>query len=190
MAAYIKSKTLAERAAWDFAGESGLELAAVNPTGVFGPVLGPDLAASTLMVRQMLEGRIRRVPRIHFGVCDARDIADLHIRAMLDPAAAGERFLGASDGGAISMAEAARAVLARLGEARAAAAVSELPDAAVRIAALWDERARRAVPSLGVRLSGSSAKAQAMLGWRPRPREEALTATAQSLLRLGLARRG
>ena len=93
--AYVKSKTLAERAAWNFlAREAGtLELAVINPVAVLGPVLGPDFASSILLLKRMLEGGVPVLPRLTFGVVDARDVADLHLRAMTNPAANGERFL-------------------------------------------------------------------------------------------------
>src|SRR5215469_6500314 len=93
--AYSKSKTLAERAAWDFIAKEGggLELAVVNPVGVFGPVLGPDYSASILMVQRLMDGALPGCPKLYFGAVDVRDVADLHLRAMTQPAAKGERFL-------------------------------------------------------------------------------------------------
>jgi dihydroflavonol-4-reductase len=89
LSAYVKSKTLAERAAWDFMAREGgdLELSVVNPVGVLGPVLGPDYSSSILLLKSLLDGAIPACPRLYFGVVDVRDVADLHIRAMIDPAA-------------------------------------------------------------------------------------------------------
>jgi len=94
-AAYVKSKTLAERAAWEFIARDGgaLELAVVNPVVVFGPVLGPDFSTSVQLLRLLMNGRMPRCPRLSFGIVDVRDVADLHLRAMIDPKAKGERFL-------------------------------------------------------------------------------------------------
>lgn len=93
--AYPKSKTLAERAAWDFIARegNGLELAVVNPTAVFGPALGADFSESIGIIKALLDGAMPAVPRIHFGLVDVRDVADLHLRAMTSPKAKGERFL-------------------------------------------------------------------------------------------------
>ena len=95
--AYAKSKTLAERAAWDFVAREGggLELAVVNPVAVLGPVLGPDFSPSILLIRRLMDGAMPGCPRLYFGIVDVRDIADLHLRAMTHAAAKGERFLGA-----------------------------------------------------------------------------------------------
>jgi len=92
---YPKSKTIAERAAWDFIARegSGLELAVVNPVAIFGPVLGPDYAISILLVKRLMDGSLPGCPDLWLGAVDVRDVADLHLKAMTDPAARGERFL-------------------------------------------------------------------------------------------------
>src|ERR1700692_4948361 len=92
---YVKSKTLAERAAWDFIANEGggLELSVVNPVAVFGPVLGPDYSTSILLMQRMMDGALPGCPQLYFGIVDVRDVADLHIRAMTNPAAKGERCL-------------------------------------------------------------------------------------------------
>lgn len=188
LAAYPKSKTLAERAAWDFVdGEGqGLELAVVNPVGIFGPLLGPDLSASILLLKTMLEGRLWAVPRLMFGVVDVRDVADLHLRAMVDPAAAGERFL-ATAGDFMTMQAIAQALKDGLGTRAAGVSTRVLPDWLVRFAARFSATARQAAtPELGRLKNATSAKAIAMLGWQPRPAAQALVATGESLFALGL----
>lgn len=187
--AYTRSKTLAERAAWDFiAGEgAGMELAAVNPVVVLGPALGPDMSASLDLVRALLDGAVPALPRVYLGLVDVRDVADLHLKAMTAPAAAGERFL-ATTGDAVSLAEIARTLREGLGPAARRVPRFELPDIAVRLAALVLPTARLAVPRLGVRRSASNGKARDVLGWSPRPAQEAILATAESLVRLGIVK--
>jgi nucleoside-diphosphate-sugar epimerase len=184
MSAYVKSKLIAERAAWDFVKAEGgaLELAVINPAGIFGPVLGPDASSSTQMVKRLLTG-MPGCPRIHFAVVDVRDVADLHLRAMTSPAANGERFIAvAENGGAMSMLEMASVLKARLGEAAKKVPTRELPDWIVRAGAIFDPAMRQLVPMLGKVRNATSAKARRVLAWEPRPREDALVATAQSLL--------
>jgi nucleoside-diphosphate-sugar epimerase len=95
VAPYAKSKTLAERAAWDFVDkEGGPELSVVNPVGVFGPVLGPDTSTSILVVQRLMDGALPGLPQMSFGVVDVRDVADLHLRAMTDPRAKGRAVFG------------------------------------------------------------------------------------------------
>ncbi len=185
--AYVKSKTLAERDAWDFIAREGgsLELAVINPVGVFGPILAPDFAASVLLVQRLMDGSVPGCPRIRFGVVDVRDVVDLHLRAMLHPAAAGQRFLAIA-GHTLSMFEVAQLLHARLGHAARRVPTRQLPDIFLRAIALFDKQVRQIVPELGKDKNATAAKAETLLDWHPRPREEALLATAESLLQLGV----
>lgn len=186
VSAYAKSKTLAERAVWDFvAREGGPELSVVNPVGVFGPALGRDYSTSILLVQRLMDGALPGLPRMMFGVVDVRDVADLHLRAMTDPAAKGERFLAVS-GDFMSIKEIAETLRARMGEAARRAPTKELPNWVLRIASLRDPAVRQIIPELGKRKNATSEKARRLLGWSPRSREDALVAAAESLVRLGL----
>ncbi len=189
VSAYARSKTLAERAAWEFLAREGgpLQLAAVNPVGIYGPVLGPDYATSILAVQRLLAGQVPGCPRVSFGVVDVRDVADLHLLAMTHPEAAGRRFI-ATAGDYLPFAEIARILKARMGAAASRVTTRELPDWLIRAVALLDRDARLVVPELGRQRNATSAEARHLLGWSPRSREDALTATAESLLRLGLVR--
>ncbi len=184
---YVKSKTLAERAAWAFVAEAqgGLELAVVNPVGVFGPVMGPDYSTSILMVQRLMDGDFPGCPRLWFGAVDVRDLADLHIRAMTDLAAKGQRFLAVA-GDFLSLIDMAKLLKADLGPAAAKVPTRQLPDWLVRLVAMFDPAARQLLPELGKRKNASNAKARRLLGWAPRSNEECLLATARSLLNLGL----
>jgi nucleoside-diphosphate-sugar epimerase len=185
--AYVKSKTLGERAAWDFIAQQGgrLELSVVNPVGVFGPVLGPDYSASILLVKRMLDGAMPGLPQLYFGVVDVRDVADLHIRAMTDPAASGERFLAAA-GDFMSLVDIAKVLKRRMGAVAARVPTRQLPNWLVRIAALRDHAVKQILPELGKIKNASNEKARRMLGWAPRSNEDAIMATAESLVRFGL----
>lgn len=186
---YQKSKTLSERAAWDFMAREGgaLELAAVNPTAVMGPVLGDDYSHSIRIIRNMLEGQ-PAVPKVNSGYVDARDVADLHLRAMTDPAARGERFLAIA-GQSLWMIDVARILRERMGPVAARVTTRVLPNWLVRLGALRDPMMRGVVPLLGKNLNATSDKAIRLLGWRPRSREDAIVASAESLVRLGLVER-
>jgi nucleoside-diphosphate-sugar epimerase len=186
LTAYVKSKTLAERAAWDFMSREGgaLELTAVNPVGVFGPALGSDISASLEILRRMLSGGMPACPRLHFGAVDVRDVADLHMRAMTDPAARGERFLAVS-GPNFSLLQIARTLRQNLGPAARRVPRHEVPDWMVKLLAACGSRlAAAAAPELGKNKQASSEKAQRLLGWRPRTGEESIIAAGESLLRL------
>ncbi len=186
---YAKSKTLAERAAWEFLATEGgsLELSGVNPAGVYGPVLGPDYSSSIVLVKRLLDGDIPGLPRIRFGVVDVRDVADLHLLAMTSPAANGERFLALA-GDFISALDVAHILKDRLGTAAKRVSTRGLPDWAVRVFARFDSDASLLLPELGRTPNAIAAKAGRVLGWTPRSSEEAIVATAESLLRLGLVK--
>ena len=186
---YTKSKTLAERAAWDFIARegNGLELAVVNPVGVVGPALAADSSTSVLIIQRLMDGSVPGCPRLYFGGVDVRDVADLHIRAMTDPAAKGERFLAVA-GDFVSMLEMARMLAADLGAAARRVPKREIPDWVVRLIAVFDPQIRQILPELGKRKNASNAKARRMLGWNPRSNEEGIVATAKSLIELGVVR--
>jgi len=186
MSAYVRSKAIAERAAWDFmAAEGGaLELVAINPTGIFGPVLGKDSSSSIELVTRLMRG-MPGCPQIYFGVVDVRDVADLHLRAMTAPAAKGERFIAAS-GAIMSMLDIATVLRARLGEAARKVPTRQLPNWLVRFIALFNPTVRATLPLLDNTRHATSAKAQRMLGWRPRSPEDAIVATAESLIKFGV----
>ena len=184
---YTKSKTLAERAAWDFVNKEGgsLELSTVNPVGVFGPVLGPDYSTSILLIQRLMDGAMPGCPRLRFGVVDVRDVADLHIRAMTNPAAKGERFLAVS-GDFMWIIDMAKALKRRLGAAAKRVPTRQVPNWLVHLVAMRDPTAKQILPELGKPRNGTGEKAKRMLGWAPRSNEDAIVATAESLVRLGL----
>jgi nucleoside-diphosphate-sugar epimerase len=184
---YVKSKALAERAAWDFMAKQGgnLEFSVINPVGVFGPVLSPDYSTSILLVQRLMDGAMPGCPRLYFGVVDVRDVADIHLRAMTNPAAKSERFLAVT-GDFMSMVEIAKLLKSRLGEAAKRVPTTELPDWLVRLAALRDPAIRLILPELGKYKNATNEKAKRILGWTPRSNEDSILATAESLIRLGL----
>jgi nucleoside-diphosphate-sugar epimerase len=190
VSAYVKSKTLAERAAWKFlAYESGsLELSVVNPVAVLGPVLGQDFSASIQVVKRLLDGAVPGCPRLCFGIVDVRDVAELHIRCMTHPAARGERFL-ATAGDFLPLLAIAQVLRARIGAAARRVPARQLPDWLVRFAARFSPSVKQVLPELGKIKNGTNEKARRLLGWRPRPGEEAIVATAESLIQRGLVRR-
>jgi nucleoside-diphosphate-sugar epimerase len=187
--AYVKSKTIAERAAWDFIEKrgGGLELSVVNPVGVFGPVLGPDYSTSILIVQRMLDGALPGCPKLCFGAVDVRDTVDLHLRAMTHPAARGERFLAVA-GDFMSILQIARILKENMGTAARRVPTRELPNWLVRLASLRDPAVKQILPELGKVKNATNAKARRILGWSPRSNEESILSTAESLIKLGLVK--
>ena len=177
---YVRSKTIAERAAWELVEERGARdrLATINPGAILGPVLSDDHSFSLQAVARLLEG-MPGIPRIGFSFVDVRDVADLHLRAMAAPAAGGERFIAA--GPFFWASEVAAILRDGLGEAASKVPKRNLPDWLVRIAARFDPGIRSIVNQLGVRLEYSSEKSESRLGWSPRPAEEMILDTGRSL---------
>lgn len=185
--AYIKSKTIAERAAWDFIAKEGggLEFSVINPTGIFGPVLGPDYSSSIMMVKNLLDGAMPGCPRLYFGVVDVRDVADLHIKVMTHPLAKGERFIAVA-GNCMSLHDIAKVLRTKMGTVARRVPRWQLPDWLVRLVARHNPLLKQAVPQLGKIRNASNEKAKRILGWNPRPNDEVIVATAESLAKFGL----
>jgi nucleoside-diphosphate-sugar epimerase len=181
--AYGKSKTLAERAAWDFiaAEGRGLELTAMLPVAVMGPMMGKDISGSNHIVQRMLDGAMPVVPNLFIPVVDVRDVASAHILAMTLPAAAGGRFL-LSNGRALPLKEVGAIIRAALGDAGKRVPTRTLPDFVVRIAARFNAEMRPFVADLGYAKKTSNEKARRVLGWDPRKPSEAIVAAATSMV--------
>jgi nucleoside-diphosphate-sugar epimerase len=188
---YEKSKTLAERAAWDFIKSSegaGLELSVVNPVGIFGPALNNDISSSLIITTRILKGDPPGCPNLSFGVVDVRDVASLHLLAMTNPAAAGERFLAVAPPH-MSMQDMAITLKKRVPDLAKKTSTRKLPDFLLKILSLFDAEVAQVVPHLSKKVESTNEKAKRVLGWEPRSREDAVVAAAESLAKLGLAKK-
>jgi nucleoside-diphosphate-sugar epimerase len=178
---YVRSKTIAERAAWDLVREAGSEdrLAVVNPGAIIGPPLSADRSTSLQAIQRLLDG-MPAMPRLGFTFVDVRDVADLHLRAMTDPAAGGERFIAADR--FLWTSDVAAVLRERLGDAAPKVPTRVAPNLLVRAMSLVDGAIRPYVADLGKRQWMSSEKARGTLGWAPRPIEDSIEDTARALL--------
>lgn len=183
--AYATSKTLAERAAWDFARESGLELVAVNPGMVLGPVLSPNLNTSVDIVRRLLVRDVPGLPKMGFSLVDVRDVAVAHRLAMESPIAPGNRYIVAGD--FVWMRDIA-AVLAEEWNPRGyRVPTGSMPTWLLRVVARFDPSVRQALDFVNRLELVTADKARSELGWTMRPIRDTILATAASLVELGLA---
>ena len=188
LAAYEKSKGLSERAAWDFMKREGgsLELAVINPVAIFGPLLGAGNSPSFGLLKSLLSGAMKPVPNIPLNAVDIRDVADLHVRAMITPKAAGQRFIATADG-EISMPEIAKLLRAKLPEISSKVSTKTIPNWVLNIAALFNAEAKHGALFLKVNRRVSNAKAKNILGWIPTANnEEAILASAKSMEKFGM----
>lgn len=185
--AYERSKTIAERAAWDWMAREGdkLELVTICPGAVLGPVLGPDRSASIEIVARLLDGSLPGVARFGWPLVDVRDIADLHLRAMTAPDAAGQRYIGA--GPFAWMGEIADVLRERTPALATEVPRRALPNVLVRLSGRFDPLLRGRLYELGKHRPVSADKAKRELGWTPRPNEDTIVATAESLARVEAA---
>jgi nucleoside-diphosphate-sugar epimerase len=184
--AYRRSKTLAEKAAWDFMAsyDGPTELTTVLPGAVFGPILTANNVGTTQIIQRMLTGKMPGAPKIGLEVVDVRDLVDLHLRAMLAPEAAGERFLGTGE--FVWMREIAQALKAGLGKQAAPVPTRQLPNFVVRLASITDPSLKAITVSLGRRNRHTTAKAERVLRWKPRPAAQTVVECAESLIEHGV----
>lgn len=186
---YQRSKTLAERAAWQFVATEGhgLELAVVNPVAVTGPVLSADYSHSNIQIQEMLAGKVAAVPNVDSGYVDVRDVARLHILAMTSDVAAGERFL-ATTGEVLSMLDVADTLRNAFPEYAMKLPTTVIADEQIMLAAKGNPMLRMVASLIGKYAGTSNEKSQALLGWCPRSAQSSIIATAQSMIDLGLVK--
>jgi len=180
---YEKSKVLSERAAWNFMEQEGgsLELAVINPVAIFGPSLGSDKSPSLGLLKMLLSGSAKAIPNIPLNVVDIRDVADLHIRAMTNPTAKGQRFIASADG-EISLPQIAILLKNKMPAISGKVSTKVLPNWLVGIASLFSHQAKQAAYFLSINRNISNEKAKNILGWKPiANKEEAVLAAVESM---------
>jgi nucleoside-diphosphate-sugar epimerase len=188
---YTKSKTLAERAAWDYVNSpegKGLELCTIQPTWIFGPVLSEDFSPSILLVQRLLNGDLPGCPDLTLGIVDVRDLASLQLLAMTRPEAVGERFLAVSPP-SVTVKQVAMVLKERLPNASKKVTTMQLPNFLLRVLAWFDEEIASVAPALGKKADCTNEKAKRVLGWEPISKEDAIVATAESLIKLGFVKK-
>lgn len=185
---YVKSKTIAERAAREcVAAEGGaMEFVSVNPGMVLGPVDSADFSASVELVQQLLSGAMPMAPDLGFPIVDLRDIAALHVLALETPGLSGERFLGA--GPFLTALDVADVLRARLGDKARKAPTRRMPDWLVNILALFNAEVRGVKTEIGKIRHVDASLAQQRLGWRMRPVEDTIADCGTSLIAHGVVK--
>jgi dihydroflavonol-4-reductase len=180
--AYRLSKVLSERAAWDFMAKHGgsMTLTAILPSAIWGPVLAKDGLGSAQIIQRMLEGRPPALPNVGFCVVDVRDLAALHVRALITLGSAGQRFIAAGD--FLWFADMARILKDALGDAAAKVPTRVMPDWVVRLMSIVLRPLKAITPILGRRHLFNSGKARERLGFAPLAAEQTIVDCARSLL--------
>ena len=164
--AYAKSKTLAERAAWEAVKAGNMELTVINPGAVFGPSLGAKLdGQSVTMMTKMINGKIPMIPDMAMGMVDVRDVAKLHVAAMTASGAAGKRFI-ACTAEPVEMATVAK-VLREAGYNKAP--TIKAPTFLLKVMSHFDREARGMLPFIGKKASYDNSATFKVLKWKPTP---------------------
>jgi dihydroflavonol-4-reductase len=188
--AYDKSKTIAERASWDFmesaSGPSSMELVVINPGLVLGPLLSSDWGTSGEMVKRIMEHKVPAIPNISFATVDVRDVASAHLSAMTTAEAAGQRFICAEANH--SMREIAHILKAVYGGRGFKIPTARLPSIAIRTMAVFDSTVRLALNDLDSSQLVDTAKILRVLQWHPRDLHDMTTAMADSMIEYGVVR--
>ena len=164
-------------------------LTVINPVGVFGPVLGKDFATSVIAISRLMNGEMPGLPNLGFNIVDVRDVADLHLRAMTDPKANGERFLAVSGNGFMWMKDMALTLKDQLGEKAKNVPTRTVPNFVIRIVGLWDPTVKLIAPDLSKVKNCSNEKAKTVLGWKPRSMQDAIVSSGESLYEFGLVKK-
>ena len=190
IAAYDKSKTIAERAAWDYMAtieeSSSLQLAVINPGLVLGPLLSGDWGTSGELIKRILDHQVPAIPNISFATVDVRDVASAHLSAMVSPEAAGQRFICAEANH--FMMEIAQILKTRYGDQGFRVPTRPLPSFALRVMALFDSTVRLALNDLDNPVNVDNSKIRRVLAWHPRDLFEMTTAMADSMIEHGVVR--
>jgi nucleoside-diphosphate-sugar epimerase len=180
LSAYRKSKVLAERAAWDLVADTKTELVTLLPGAIFGPVLSRERLGSVAFIQRLLRGQPPALPRLAFNITDARDLADLHVRAMTTPEAAGQRFIALGE--ALWYGDMARALKERLGARAAKVPTAAMPDLVFKGLAAVNPQMKALLPLLGRTQPFSNDRARQVLGYAPRPPAETIADCGASLV--------
>jgi nucleoside-diphosphate-sugar epimerase len=186
--AYARSKTLAERAAWDFVkslkGEHPLELAVINPGLVMGPYLDKTLTTSGEVIYRLMQHKIPGLPHIQWNIVDVRDVAAAHVSAMTIPEAAGQRFCCFSE--TIWSRAIAQVLYDHFKSRGYRIPTAEFPDLFVRLVALFDKSVALILDSLGKDYSISNERIKRVLHWQPHSLKETVIDMAESMIRQGI----
>lgn len=181
---YFKSKAIAEKAAWEFIRQdkSNLELVTVCPGAILGPVLENDFGTSANIVIKILDGSSPALPKIGFDVIDVRSAADLLIKAMETPQAAGNRYIASS--GYMTFKEVAMILKEQYPSKKIPTA--ELPNFAARLFSIFEKSLRPILIELGIKRKTEITKAQKELQWQPLSPKTAVLACAESVFENGI----
>lgn len=183
---YEKSKLMAERAAWDFINKEGgsLEFATINPVAILGPSLSSHISGSFVLFELLFSGK--PIPNLPLNIVDVRDVADLHIRAMINPNANGERFIASADG-QISLFDMAILLKNKRPDVARKISSKKIPNLVIFLGALFNKHAKEGALFLKINRNISNKKAKEILGWKPTlSNKEIVLNSVDSMIKFGI----
>lgn len=190
LSVYEKSKTLVEKEAWNFIKSYGgdLEFVAINPVAILGSSLNSQVSESFAIIKNILDGSMNAIPNIPLNLVDVRDVADMHIRAMESPNANGHRFIASADG-QISMPEIAAFIKKHKPELAPKISSKTIPDIILKIASVFNSKARQGSMLLNVNRNVSNEKAKNILEWTPASSiEDIIVASVENIVKYNLVK--
>ena len=181
---YFRSKTIAEKAAWDFIKEdnSGLQLTVICPGAILGPVLEKDFGTSANIVIKSMDGSSPAIPKIGYDIVDVRSVAELHILAMESEKASGERIIASAD--YLTFRQVADILRENYPDRKIPKAM--LPNFMVKLISNFEKTLKPILLDLDVERRMDNSKAKELLNWQPIPAREAVLACAESVIRLNI----
>ena len=182
---YDISKTMAEKFLWEYASKldksKNIEVCSINPVIVVGPSLSEDVGVSNTVVKKLLDGTSPMVPRFGLHLVDVKDVADMHLEAMINPKAAGKRFLLCSE--SLWFKEVSN--ILRSNNFNKAPKFTA-PNLLVKILAMFDKELKIVLFYLGFKNKLNSNNAKKILSWKPEKVNQAIIDTAKQLYELGI----
>ena len=178
--AYYRSKTIAEKSAWDFIEntKNPVRFSSVLPGFVLGPILLDSFGTSVEVVKSFLNAEYPAIPNVGFPSVDVRSIADLHIKAMLSKEADGERFLGVDS--YLAFKQISDTLKENYPDKKIPTRV--LPDFIVRFLSIFDTSLKQILIDLGSKRQIKTDKAKKMLDWESIDMQTSIKNTAESLI--------
>lgn len=183
--AYTKSKTLAELAAWELAETHNLELTTINPSVVVGAPLDQHFGSSISIVERLINRKDPVLPQLTFAYVDVKDVARMHVAALVNQATIGQRYLTTSE--SLSFSDVAETLKAAYPNRKFVTRVA--PNFLIKLVGLFDKTVRTTFPFLGKPMITSNAKAEQAFNFKFRPARESIIESAAFLIENNLVKK-
>ncbi|WP_422081406.1 NAD-dependent epimerase/dehydratase family protein [Ulvibacterium sp.] len=176
--AYLKSKTLAEMKAWEFAKDKGLELVTIHPGPVYGPTFSHNLSGESMsLFKRILTGELKQMIHASMNMSDVRDVAKIHVLALENEQASGQRFIVATEN-AHAYQEITQTLKSN-GYDKVGTGVA--PNFMVKLLSNFNSEMKGMLPYVGKKYKGDIGQTKAVFNWKPIPFDRMVLDTAKSV---------